>query len=117
MKHSMELTAPAGSYSGPLTVQVINHKLKRAEATTPDGRTEPINLPLTGKAAWKKIANGIADDLLSVSCQPQADGFVTTFRRYHPTRRGWQVRMRSEPILWESDGEFPKGGRFLSAVQ
>ena len=113
---TMDLTAPAGSYSGPLTVpvQVINHKLKFAEASTSDGRTEPVKLPLTGKAAWKKVANGATDDLLSVSCQPQANGFVTSFRRYHPTQRGWQVRMRSEPILWESDGEFPKARRFPS---
>ena len=113
---TMDLTAPAGSYSGPLTVpvQVINHKLKRAEASTSDDRTEPIKLPLTGKAAWKKVANGAADDLLVVNCQPQANGFMTSFRRYHPTRRGWQVRMRTEPILWESDGEFPKAARFPS---
>jgi hypothetical protein len=116
---TMDLTAPAGSYSGPLTVpvQVIKHKLKRAEATTADRRIEPIKLPLTGKAAWKKVANGATDDLLSVSCQPQASGFTTTFRRYHPTRRGWQVRLRSEPILWESDGEFPKAGRFPRFAQ
>jgi hypothetical protein len=111
---TVDLTAPAGSYSGPLTipVQVINHKLKRAEATADNGRFEPINLPLTGKAAWKKVSTGTTDDLLSVNCQPQADGFVTTFRRYHPTRRGWEVGIRSEPIFWESDGEFPKDGRF-----
>jgi len=111
---TVDLTAPAGSYSGPLTipVQVENHKLKRAEASTPDRRLEPINLALTGKAAWKKVANGTTDDLLSVSCQPQGDGFLTTFRRYHPTPQGWLVRMRSDPILWESDGEFPKAGRF-----
>lgn len=116
---TVDLTAPMGSYSGPLTVpvQVINHKLQRADATAPDGRIEPINLPLTGKAAWKKVSIGASDDLLSVNCQPQADGFVTTFRRFHSTRRGWQVRTRSEPILWESDGAFPKAGRFPGFIQ
>jgi len=107
---TVDLTAPMGSYSGPLTipVQVINHKLKHVEATTSDGRLEPINLAITGKAAWKKIATGAGDDLLSVNCQPQTDGFITFFRRYHLTRHGWQVRVRTEPIFWESEGEFPK---------
>ena len=116
---TVDLTAPMGSYSGPLSVpvQVINHKLQRADATTSDGRIEPINLPLTGKAAWKKISIGTTDDLLAVNCQPQANGFVTTFRRYHSTRHGWQVRMRSEPILWESDGAFPKARRFPGVAQ
>jgi hypothetical protein len=109
-----DLTAPAGSYSGPLTipVQVIDHQLKRAEATTSDGHLEPINLALTGKAAWKKAAAGTSDDLLSVSCQSQGNGFVTFFRRYHLTARGWQVRVRSEPIFWESEGGFPATRRF-----
>ena len=116
---TVDLTAPAGSYSGPLTVpvQVENHKLKRAEAAAVDGSLVPINLALTGKAAWKKVSAGAADDLLSVNCQPQDNGFVTTFRRFHATRHGWQVSMRSEPIFWESDGEFPKAGRFPSSVK
>lgn len=109
-----DLTAPAGSYSGPLTlpIEVKNHRLQHVEAATSDGRLETIKLAMTGKAAWKKIANGASDDLLSVSCQPRAGGFVTFFRRYHLTRRGWQVRARSEPIFWESDGAFPEARRF-----
>lgn len=106
---SVDLTAESGSYNGPLTfpVQVKNQHLQRVEATASDGHNEPIHLALTGKAAWKKITVGSADDFLSVSCQPQGGGFVIFYRHYHPTHRGWQVRMRSKPGFWESDSEFP----------
>lgn len=106
---SVDLTAEAGSYNGPLTipVQVVDNRLSPALARSPDGHSEPIRLALTGKAAWKKEPAGKVDDLLSVSTQPAAQGFVTTYRRYHPTSRGWQVKSRQEPGLWESDSEFP----------
>ncbi len=111
---SVDLTAALGSYSGPLTipVQVINRYLQPAVATMPDGRPEPIHLALTGKAAWKKITIKEVDDLLSVNSQPQDGNFMTFYRRYHPTRDGWQVRVRSAPGLWESDSEFPESERF-----
>ncbi len=106
---SVDLTAESGSYNGPLTfpVQVKDQQLQRVEATAPDGHSEPIRLALTGKAAWKKTPVGLVDDFLSVSCQPRDGNFVIFYRRYHPTRRGWQVRVRSEPGFWESDSEFP----------
>jgi|HubBroStandDraft_1064217.scaffolds.fasta_scaffold00128_23 hypothetical protein len=111
---SVDLTAAAGSYNGPLTipVQVQNHHLLRVAATGPDGHVEPIQLALTGKAAWKKISVGSVDDLLSVSCQPEGDSFVIFYRRYHPTRDGWRMLVRSKPGFWESDGEFPEIRRF-----
>jgi len=110
---SEDLTAPAGSYSGPLTlpIQVVNGRLKRVLAKS-DGHFEPIRLALTGKAAWKKVAVGAVDDILSVSCEPKDHGFVIRYTRYHPTRRYWKVRMRSELGFWESDGEFPELRRF-----
>ena len=106
---SEDLTAAAGSYSGPLTlpIQVAGKHLVPAVARTADGNVEAIHLPLTGKAAWKKVLARNADDLLAVSCQPQDNGFRVFYRRYHPTRHGWEVRLRSEPGLWESDGDFP----------
>lgn len=102
---TVDLTAEAGTYNGPLTnlVQVVNHQLKFIEAAGLDGSKETIRLSTTGKSVWKIIN----DDILSVSCQPQDKGFVTIYRRYHPTRNGWIVRERLEPGLWESDGEFP----------
>lgn len=106
---SVDLTAEAGSYNGPLTfpVQVKNRHLQRVKATTSDGHHEYIHLALTGKAAWKKVPVGNVDNFLSVSCQPKESGFVIFYRRYHPTRHGWQVRIRSERGFWESDSEFP----------
>lgn len=106
---TVDLTAPIGSYSGPLTmpIQLVKHKLKRAKAMTSKGRFEEINLALTGKAAWKKVAVNTGDDFISVRCQPEGDGFVISYARYHFTLRGWQVRVRSEPGFWESEGEFP----------
>jgi hypothetical protein len=107
---SVDLSQPAGSYNGPLTfpVQVVNNHLQRVAALASDGRLEAIHLALTGKAAWKKISTKGIDDLLSVSCQPRDNDFVTFYRRYHPTRDGWQVLTRSAPGLWESDGGFPE---------
>lgn len=113
---TVDLTAPMGSYSGPATmpVEVENHKLKLAQANADDGSVKPITLVVTGKADWKKVSAGAADDFLAVNCQPKDNGFVTNFRRYHLTSNGWLVRVRSEPIFWESDGEFPKVERFPS---
>ena len=114
---SVDLTAEAGSYNGPLTIpiQIIRDHLVPAVARTGDGQLVPIRLALTGKAAWKKVQVGKVGDLLSVSCQPNDQGFITFYRRYHPTRRGWQVKIRSEAGLWESDSEFPKN-RFFPEI-
>lgn len=106
---TVDLTAPIGSYSGPLSmpIQLVKHKLKRAKATNANGRLEDINLALTGKAAWKKITVNAVDDFIAVRCQAKGDGFVISYARFHPTFRGWQVRVRSEAGFWESDAEFP----------
>ncbi len=106
---SVDLTAEAGTYNGPLTtpIQVVHDHLIPAVAQTADGHMDPIHLALTGKAAWKRTLTRGTDDLLSVSCQPANHGFMTFYRRYHPTRRGWRVRVRSQAGLWESDGDFP----------
>ena len=111
---SVDLTAPMGSYSGPLTipVEIDSHHLKRVVASTENKKHEPINLALTGKAAWRKIAKRGGDEFFAVRCQPQGDGFVTSYYRYYTTRRGWKVSKRSEPGMWESDGEFPDARYF-----
>ena len=115
---SSDLTAEAGSYNGPLTipVEVAHDHLTPATARTADGRAEPIRLALTGKAAWKRSNSGKVEDLLAVSSQPEKPGFVTVYRRYHPTPRGWEVKVRSEPGMWESDGEFPDPSHFPSSA-
>ena len=111
---SVDLTAAAGSYSGPLTipVEVYDGHLKRVYAISTSKQSDAITLALTGKATWKKIAKRGGDELFAVRCQPKGDGFVTSYYRYYTSRQGWRVRTRSEPGLWESDGEFPSMRRF-----
>lgn len=107
---TVDLTDAAGSYNGPLTfpVQRVNKHLQRVVVLADDGRFEPIHLPLTGKAAWKKISRKGIDELLVVSCQPQGNTFVTYYCRYYPFCDGWRVHTRSSPGLWESDGASPE---------
>ena len=111
---SADLTAPAGSTSGPLTlpVEVVSHRLRVARARGPAGALEPIHLAATGKAAWQRLAVGRADDLLSVSSRPAAGRFVTTYRRYHAGPHGWTIRERRVDEAWEADGDFPEQRRF-----
>lgn len=106
---TVDLTAPAGSYSGPLTkpVQVDGNRLVYAQARAVDGTVLPIVLAQTGKAAWKKLRVGAADQLLAVRSEPRDGDFTTSYRRYVHGKQGWTVRVRSQPGLWESDGEFP----------
>jgi hypothetical protein len=106
---SADLTAEAGSYNGPLTIpiQVIGEKLVPAVARSPDGRSEPVRLSLTGKSAWRRVSSGRVDELFLVSCKPEEAGFVTTYRRYSPSPGKWRVRTHTHAGLWESDGEFP----------
>lgn len=111
---SLDLTAQSGSYNGPLTlpIEVRNNRLQQVSALNAGKQSEPIQLALTGKAAWKKMARGNADHFLAVSCQPRNDGFIIAYRRYFPTRQGWQVRKRTQPGFWESDQDFPDDNLF-----
>lgn len=106
---TVDLTAPAGSYSGPLTmpVQIVGNRLSYAQARAGDGTLQPIVLAQTGKAAWKKVRVGAADQLLVVRSEPRDGDFTTSYRRYVYAKQGWTVRIRSQPGLWESDSAFP----------
>ncbi|GKT02360.1 hypothetical protein AVKW3434_23245 [Acidovorax sp. SUPP3434] len=106
---TVDLTAPGGSYSGPLTrpFQVVGNRLAPVQARAADGRMEPIVLAQTGKAAWKKVRVRGADQFLAVHSEPLDGRFTTHFRRYAPGPQGWRVQDRSQPGLWESDSEFP----------
>jgi len=107
---TVDLTAPMGSYSGPLTrpFQIDGNRLTPAQARAADGRMQPVALAQTGKAGWKKVTVRGADQFLVVRSEPHQDGqFTTRFRRYVPGPQGWRVLERSQPGLWESDGEFP----------
>ncbi len=111
---TVDLTAPVGSYSGPLTkpYQVDGNRLTHVQARGADGRLVPITLAHTGKAAWKKVRVRGADQLLAVRSEPQDGDFTSSFRRYVPGPQGWRMQVRSQPGLWESDGEFPSRRSF-----
>lgn len=114
---SADLTAEAGSYSGPLTlpVQIMGNHLAPVAAKYPNGNMETVRLAVTGKSAWRKHHTRFRDELLSVSCQPQNNAFITSFRRFSPTRRGWLASVHTRDELWESDGPFPSTSQFPSA--
>lgn len=110
-----DLTAPAGSYSGPLTVpvEVIAHRLRVAHARGPAGASGPIHLAATGKQAWRRVGGSKADEFLAVSSAPDTDGeFTTTWRHYRVTAHGWRWTQRQTHELWESDGDFPPPAQF-----
>lgn len=113
---TVDLTAVAGTYSGPLTrpFAVSGDRLQHLQARAANGSREPLVLALTGKAAWKKVRAGKKDHLLSVRSQFEGGQFTTSFRRYAPGPKGWNIRERSQPGLWESDGEFPSQRLFPS---
>jgi hypothetical protein len=115
---SADLTAPAGSTSGPLTlpVEVLHGHLIAVFATDAAGKSAPIQLAATGKSFWRTTPNGAADDILMVNCAPDwgndrahwnGKDFRVFYRRFHATPTGWQVRTRSAPGFWESDDDFP----------
>lgn len=106
---TVDLTAVAGTYSGPLTrpFAVNGDRLQHVQARAANGSQEPLVLALTGKAAWKKLRVGKKDHLISVRSQFEDGRFTTSFRRYVPGPQGWSMRERSQLGLWESDGEFP----------
>jgi hypothetical protein len=101
---SADLTAPAGSYSGPLTIPVlVTHDRLQPMAD----QTSPIQLAETEKSSWEKAGDGAEDDLLMVNCAVQNGQFTIFYRRYRPTSSGWRVTLRETKGYWEADAGFP----------
>ncbi len=121
---SADLTQEAGSYNGPVTmaVEVVSNRLQvamahpvkaNAEAEGKgDGKPVPIQLAQTLKAAWQRVDGRSADVLLMVRSQPSGGDFRTTYSRYEVVGKAWRVTSRSEPGLWESEGDFPAVSAF-----
>lgn len=119
---SADLTQEAGSYNGPVTtaVEVVSNRLQvamarpvKAEAEGKgQGKPVPIQLAQTLKAAWQRVDGHSADVLLMVRSQPSGGDFRTTYSRYEVVGKAWQVTSRSEPGLWESEGDFPAVSAF-----
>lgn len=111
---SVDLTAEAGSWNGPLTLplEIVNQHLNPVVAQLGSGRSEPIRLTQTLKSNWSRVALRGGEDLLQVRTQPNAEGFHTLYWRFSPDRNGWRGRFLSRNGMWESDAEFPDTSLF-----
>lgn len=116
---TVDLTAEAGTYNGPLTqpFALRGNRLQPVQTGAANGRSEPILLPLTGKAAWRKVRVGGKDQILAVRSDWVDGRFITRFSRYVPARQEWSVYVRSQAGLWESDGGFPSPNRFPTGAR
>jgi hypothetical protein len=123
-----DLSAGAGSYSGPLTelMTVAGGRLKTVVARDAEsGESEPIRLMITLKTAWKLVpaagARNNLEDILEVACRPDVDAedandFLVTYMRYHWDGKGWIVLTRKVHGLWEDDNGFPAPDQFPSVA-
>ncbi len=108
---TVDLTQPMGSYNGPLTelVQAENGHLHRVEAVDEKGKSSPIQLATTGKAAWRQAKGPV---FFAVRSGPSDDGFQTVFFTYRLRSSGWRLLSRTESGLWEADAPFPDAKHF-----
>ncbi|ASL45341.1 hypothetical protein bAD24_I17865 [Burkholderia sp. AD24] len=122
---TVDATAPMGSYSGPATqiLMPARQSLDPVQYTTDDGKSSPLVLAATGKAAWKisPASKGSADEIQQVACSPDFDkkdstgdddDFVTRYQTYRFVDGKWLLAQRQRPGIWESDQEFPKRNMF-----
>jgi hypothetical protein len=111
---TVDVTAEAGSYNGPLTqvVEIRSDKLSFVSARDMNGKLSLIRLASTLKQSWKRSPSGQRDDILSVRCEPLDDHFVTRYRRYQASPDGWRLFERITNGLWEADGAFPERSLF-----
>ncbi len=123
-----DLSAGAGSYSGPVTelLNVTAGRLKTVTAKNAEsGLSEPIRLMSTLKTAWKLVPTAGSQtkqkDILMVACRPDFDAedandFFVTYARYHWDGKGWIVLIRKVHGLWEDDNGFPALDQFPSVA-
>ncbi|KAF0812587.1 hypothetical protein IGB42_02876 [Andreprevotia sp. IGB-42] len=111
---SVDLTADAGSYNGPLTqpVAIAGQRLQWVEAVDAAGRRKPVRLVSTLKADWRRIVQGGRDAFLLIRCEPAGGDFRIVLQRYTLDGAVWRVRERSHPGFWEAEGDFPPLARF-----
>lgn len=122
---TVDATAPTGSYSGPATqiLMPARQSLDSVQYTADDGKTGPLVLAVTGKAAWKisPSRKGGADEIQQVACSPDFDkkdstgdddDFVTRYQTYRFVDGKWLLAQRQRHGIWESDQEFPKRNMF-----
>lgn len=119
--YTIDLSAGAGSYSGPYT--------RFAEPTGDGfgwlmadsaGVLDTLTMVSTLKTAWEAVRHRSDPnaELLMVRCRPNlsvpADSvaFTLTFERFTFDGMRWRLRARSEPGCYESDEPFPPESKF-----
>ena len=113
---SVDLSAEAGSYSGPL-LQLLDPRDRRlrwlrARDVASDS-TVDVFLPTTLKTGWKIIPadGGAGPEILLVACRPafgeNGSDFKITYTRFFMERGGWRRVQRTVPGFWENEGDFP----------
>jgi hypothetical protein len=113
---TVDYTAEAGSYNGPITsfVEVHAGGLRWLEATDrKTGKTERLALMRSLKSAWKLVPGrgGSGQQILQALCRPWGKSldnhFVTMYRRYFFDGKAWIRLSRETQELTEFDGGFP----------
>jgi hypothetical protein len=121
---TVDLSADAGSYSGPL-VRFLDADGTRLRWTQvfddATGRFSELDLPTTLKTAWRIDAAGERAEILLVACRPDLDHpaandgsapFVVTYSRFYMVRGQWHKVDRRVAGFWENEGEFPARSLF-----
>ena len=111
---SVDLSADAGSYNGPLTIpfQIVGDRLAEALVHSVNRPPEVLRLSQTGKSSWTRVPRGSFEDLLQVSSHHLSNGFRASYKRYSVGALGWRVREITRKGLWESDQPFPNIDKF-----
>lgn len=118
---TVDLSADAGSYSGPYT-RFAEPDADGFGWLTADsaGVPDTITMVSTMKTAWKSVhaAKDPNTELLMVRCRPDlaaprdSVAFTLTFERFTFDGSRWHLLARSEPGCYEADDPFPPLSKF-----
>jgi hypothetical protein len=119
---TVDLSADAGSYSGPVVrfVDVSGGRLAWTQTVDVTGATADLALVTTLKTGWHVDPTSSTPALLLVACRPDlsqpASGggapFVVTYSRLYKSDGEWHRLDRRVAGIWENDGEFPARSLF-----
>lgn len=119
---NVDLSADAGSYSGPLVrfLSMDNGHIAWTQVVDSAGHHADLALPTTLKTAWQFASSGGRPEILLVSCRPDfsrpasdtAAAFVTTYSRLYMLGGVWHRVDRQVRGIWENDGDFPERSLF-----
>jgi hypothetical protein len=111
---AVDMTAEAGSYSGPLTraFQTCSPRPEALKCRDASGHLQEVRLVESGKSTWKRHRSASSEEWLQVSSAPQDGGFVTSYERYVIRAGQCLVKRKQVPGIWEADGPFPDRSAF-----